>query len=196
MFKKSMVALLAMALFAAPAMAADPVNDSGELPVNVTVASFVELDIPTGAALDVTVDSSKSVDLAQNPQRAEFSVVSNVPYAMEITSSNGTFAPNWVNATYNQVKFVNTEDSNVFMGGSLFLDTDLGLPPHTNGDYDNGLVRWNGANGNISATNLPAGAKTYGLGGEFNPAITGTQGVYAAPGTYTTNALITVTASN
>lgn len=210
LWKHSMTGLAAMGLLAAPALADD--HNTGEIDVNLEVLEFVEIEV-IDAELNWETDGTQPLqnDLAGKPvedSRALFEVRANAGYTLLVEPSTGTWLPSDLPdhptsgtfSTYREVKFESATDD-TFIGGVLYLD---GTPESTAGadfyyfNTEGGGTNFVPESGHILTEERSAGIHTWGISAAFAPAKVGDPsnpngipGALAAPGTYSTTALIT-----
>ncbi len=191
--KTVMIAGVAFGLMATGAMG--QTSNEGEIEVNINVQSFVEVEVIDSVLdWDVGGTSAHDDDMGwHSGEEAKFEVRANDQHNITITSGNGTWNDTANLAapydTYEQVKYLNTDGSGSFIGGNLMLIAS---------DAPGSSQNWDGDEGNIVRSGLPADTNIWGIaargravhyGDDENP--NGIEGALAPPGTYQTDAVIT-----
>lgn len=189
----------AAAAFAFMAVTAAAQDAEVSIPVNVTVQSFVEIEVidTDGVNWDVTGTGPTGGDMGMHTgEHAKFRVTANASHTLTMTSSNGTWeasallAPPW--DTYRQVKYLRADDSGKFIGGGLYLRPVSSTAGGQEFQY------WDGDNGQVELTGQAAGIHVWGVACVAMAELTGNadnpNGIVdgiAEPGLYQTDAVIT-----
>lgn len=133
---------LATTLLGSGTVAAAEANETLTLrmainPVILLVVTDYTLDMTAG---DITVEDLDSTGLTRTEGRSEFYLAANTGYDI-------TLAPEETWGAYGEakVKFVGVGNSNNYIAGQLFLDTDMSTDARTLGDED--IVGWDSTAG-------------------------------------------------
>lgn len=191
--------LIALAATGAHAQEAD----NATVTLNATVAPYLaivdsqdstigDLDITAGASVGANNNANNN---AGGDEKATFTVVANVAYDVELAwatwqSSNLTL-PDGVPTSYQQANYYNAhEDAQCSIGGTVHFDLD----PDTDGSDvsypPSGASPWT-----VGTAFDPTIGKTYGIGTQAEANLTNCPGGVAAPGTYSLDVDITLSAS-
>lgn len=159
-------ALLATAMIPAASTASSAASKNEDLDVKMTVNPMVLLFV-TDSTLEMSASDISASELDATGQtvadgRAQFWVVSNTTYDITLEP-----AATWGDADALQVKFVGTTDPTAYIGGALFLDTDVSTDTPTEDGSD--IETWNGTDGNVTFSASSRGVTRYGVGAIFDP---------------------------
>lgn len=149
----------------------------------------------TDMGADYLVDST---NMTRAEGRAEFWVSTNTAFQVSLSSSN-VFggAGDW------KIRFdaQSPENAGVYIGGTVFLDTDMTSDTAQPGNSD--IVDWDPSSASVNYTNANRGVYRYGIGAIFDPSdwsganpsdVVQPGGIksIAPPDTYTSQVTITV----
>jgi hypothetical protein len=156
-------ATLAAAFVTGPALGASKDED---VTVKLKVNPMVQLRV-TDSTLDMEASDITEEDLDATGKtvaagRATFWVTANTTYDINLAPEE-----TWGDAGDLQVKFVGTDDPDVYIGGTLFLDTDISSDDPSEDGSD--IEDWDGDNGDVSYSASSRGVARYGIGAIFNP---------------------------
>jgi hypothetical protein len=132
------------------------------LTVNPIILLFVEDTDLSMTASDITTAQLDGRGQSVSDGRAEFFVAANTGYDLIMTPDQ-----TWGNPGAKKVKFVEEDDNELYLAGTLFLDTDISNDDRITGDTD--IVTWNALAGLVSHTELTRGVRRYGVGAIFDP---------------------------
>lgn len=165
MLNKKLTAAALTAAMLVPG-AASAATKTGNLTVQLTVNPIILLFVTDNTmamtANDINVDNLDATGKTRAEGRAQFFVAANTGY-------NINLAPDatWGAEDEKKVKFVGTSDSDNYIAGTLFLDTDISTDDRTTGDTD--IVGWDATDGDVSHSNPNRGVRRYGVGAIFDP---------------------------
>ncbi|MBY6117441.1 hypothetical protein KUW09_24775 [Mameliella alba] len=206
MFTNRICCALAAAIITAPfaifpAQAAQKTAELNvKLKVNPMVMLFVTDSDMTMEAADLSSSQLDSTDAKVSEGRAQFWVVANTSYDITLEPEE-----TWKPAKDLEVKFVGQADAKNYIGGQIFLDTDLSKEQTLQDGTD--IISWDPKNGNVSHSSSARGVTRYGVGAIFDPQLwsgavseddkdapKGAQSI-APPDVYATTVTVTVTSN-
>jgi hypothetical protein len=146
--------------------AASAASKSDTLTVRLTVSPIILLFVTDNTmemtANDINVDNLDATGKTRAAGRAQFFVAANTGYSINLAPE-----ATWGDAEAKKVMFVGTDDSDNYIAGTLFLDTDISSDDRTDGDTD--IVDWDATDGDVSHSNPNRGVRRYGVGAIFDP---------------------------
>jgi len=154
-----------VAVMALPMSAAAVTKESTltvKLTVNPIIMLFVEDSDLSMTASDITTAQLDGRGQTVSDGRAQFFVAANTGYDLvlrpdEIWGPSGAY----------KVKFTEEEDDDIYLAGTLFLDTDISNDDRQTDDTD--IVDWNPVSATVSHLEPTRGVRRYGVGAIFNP---------------------------
>lgn len=198
MFRKLSVSAVALSLLAAPAMAVDATDT---VTLNATVGDYIAITSTSDSTIgDLDISEGSGVGANNNAtnsslgEKALFEVTANVDYSITLDwetwqDAGITLPPPPVNQTYEQANYRNASET-CSIGGAVSFDPDPA--PSSQNDAKR-------SSGGVTPFDVPGtfnpGVVTYGISTEASPNITNCPGGVAAPGTYSLDVEITVSAS-
>ncbi len=165
MLNKKFTAAALTAAMLVPGAASAASKDSTltvRLTVNPIILLFVTDNTMEMTANDITVDNLDSTGKTRAEGRAQFFVAANTGYSINVAPDE-----TWGAEDAEKVKFVGTDDSDNYIAGTLFLDTDISSDDRTDGDSD--IVGWDATEGHVAHSNPNRGVRRYGVGAIFDP---------------------------
>ncbi len=161
-----LLASTALAVGLALPMSATAAPQSENLTVTLTVNPIILLvmedtDLTTTAS-DLTTAQLDGRTQSVADGRAEFFVAANTGYDLLMTPDE-----TWGDPGEKKVKFVEQSDSDLYLAGTLFLDTDISNDDRADNDED--LVEWNALGGFVFHSEPNRGVRRYGVGAIFDP---------------------------
>ena len=164
MFKHLTLAAAAAALLAPGAASAASKNSNltVRLTVNPIILLFVTDNTMEMTANDINAANLDATGKTRADGRAQFFVASNTGYDISLAPAN-----TWTVGGDEKVRFDGVSDSNNYIAGELFLDTDVSTDAATPGNTD--IVGWSNVNGNVAHNQPTRGVRRYGVGAIFDP---------------------------
>lgn len=132
------------------------------LTVNPIILLLVEDSDLTTTATDLTTAQLDGREQSVADGRAEFFVAANTGYDLMMTPDE-----TWGDPGEKKVKFIEVNDSDLYLAGTLFLDTDISTDVRADNDED--LVQWNALAGHVYHSEPNRGVRRYGVGAIFDP---------------------------